>query len=378
MQKVRKSNFELMRIISMVMIIYYHIILHGNILLNSKNIYFTFTNEIIEFLIIVHVNLFMLLTGYFQVDSKFKLSKVFSLLAQTIFYAIIIMIILSCLGLVSLNKVGIIREVFLLENTGQYWFIKVYLLLYCLSPFINILINSLEQGRYKSLIFTSVLLICVLPYITGNKGFFINDGFTLYNAIVMYLIGAYLKKYKIKDSYHFANMPKRKYQTVMLIFYIFLALINYTLYKTSIQLAVSSPIFNEIFGNFVSCVFGYENPIIILQSICFFLFFESLDIKYNKIINRIAKLIFGVYLIHENFLLQPLLYKMLKIDNGMIYSFRFILYVIFIVLFIFIIGILIEFLRQKFFKFIYDRKISHKFRDCVKTYLYDFGFRINW
>ena len=378
MQKVRKSNFELMRIISMVMIIYYHIILHGNILLNSKNIYFTFTNEIIEFLIIVHVNLFMLLTGYFQVDSKFKLSKVFSLLAQTIFYAIIIMIILSCLGLVSLNKVGIIREVFLLENTGQYWFIKVYLLLYCLSPFINILINSLEQGRYKSLIFTSVLLICVLPYITGNKGFFINDGFTLYNAIVMYLIGAYLKKYKIKDSYHFANKPKRKYQTVMLIFYIFLALINYTLYKTSIQLAVSSPIFNEIFGNFVSCVFGYENPIIILQSICFFLFFESLDIKYNKIINRIAKLIFGVYLIHENFLLQPLLYKMLKIDNGMIYSFRFILYVIFIVLFIFIIGILIEFLRQKFFKFIYDRKISHKFRDCVKTYLYDFGFRINW
>ena len=378
MQKVRKSNFELMRIISMVMIIYYHIILHGNILLNSKNIYFTFTNEIIEFLIIVHVNLFMLLTGYFQVDSKFKLSKVFSLLAKTIFYAIIIMIILSCLGLVSLNKVGIIREVFLLENTGQYWFIKVYLLLYCLSPFINILINSLEQGRYKSLIFTSVLLICVLPYITGNKGFFINDGFTLYNAIVMYLIGAYLKKYKIKDSYHFANMPKRKYQTVMLIFYIFLALINYTLYKTSIQLAVSSPIFNEIFGNFVSCVFGYENPIIILQSICFFLFFESLDIKYNKIINRIAKLIFGVYLIHENFLLQPLLYKMLKIDNGMIYSFRFILYVIFIVLFIFIIGILIEFLRQKFFKFIYDRKISHKFRDCVKTYLYDFGFRINW
>ena len=378
MQKVRKSNFELMRIISMVMIIYYHIILHGNILLNSKNIYFTFTNEIIEFLIIVHVNLFMLLTGYFQVDSKFKLSKVFSLLAQTIFYAIIIMIILSCLGLVSLNKVGIIREVFLLENTGQYWFIKVYLLLYCLSPFINILINSLEQGRYKSLIFTSVLLICVLPYITGNKGFFINDGFTLYNAIVMYLIGAYLKKYKIKDSYHFANMPKRKYQTVMLIFYIFLALINYTLYKTSIQLAVSSPIFNEIFGNFVSCVFGYENPIIILQSMCFFLFFESLDIKYNKIINRIAKLIFGVYLIHENFLLQPLLYKMLKIDNGMIYSFRFILYVIFIVLFIFIIGILIEFLRQKFFKFIYDRKISHKFRDCVKTYLYDFGFRINW
>ena len=378
MQKVRKSNFELMRIISMVMIIYYHIILHGNILLNSKNIYFTFTNEIIEFLIIVHVNLFMLLTGYFQVDSKFKLSKVFSLLAQTIFYAIIIMIILSCLGLVSLNKVGIIREVFLLENTGQYWFIKVYLLLYCLSPFINILINSLEQGRYKSLIFTSVLLICALPYITGNKGFFINDGFTLYNAIVMYLIGAYLKKYKIKDSYHFANMPKRKYQTSNVIFYIFLALINYTLYKTSIQLAVSSPIFNEIFGNFVSCVFGYENPIIILQSICFFLFFESLDIKYNKIINRIAKLIFGVYLIHENFLLQPLLYKMLKIDNGMIYSFRFILYVIFIVLFIFIIGILIELLRQKFFKFIYDRKISHKFRDCVKTYLYDFGFRINW
>ena len=37
-----------------------------------------------------------------------------------------------------------------------------------------------------------------------------------------------------------------------------------------------------------------------------------------------------------------------------------------------------ELLRQKFFKFIYDRKISHKFRDCVKTYLYDFGFRINW
>ena len=378
MQKVRKSNFELMRIISMVMIIYYHIIIHGNILINSANVYFTFVNEVVEFLIIVHVNLFMLLTGYFQINSKFKLSKVFSLLAQTIFYAIGIMVLLSSLGLVSINKIVVMREVFLLENTGQYWFIKVYLLLYCLSPFINILINKLDRNTYKKLIFSSIFLICAIPYFTGNKGFFVNNGFSLYNAIVMYLIGAYFKQYQLKDSYHFTNMSKRKYQTILLFLYFFFAFINYALYKTSTQLVLNSPIFNEIFGNFITCAFQYENPIIIVQSICLFLFFESLDIKYNKIINRIAKLIFGVYLIHENFLLQPLLYKMLKIDNGMIYSFRFILYVIFIVLFIFIIGILIELLRQKFFKFIYDRKISHKFRDCVKTYLYDFGFRINW
>ena len=71
--KDRNSNFELMRIISMVFIILWHIILHGNMISNSTNESIKFLLNFIQYILVIHVNSFVVLSGYFQSKSNFKL-----------------------------------------------------------------------------------------------------------------------------------------------------------------------------------------------------------------------------------------------------------------------------------------------------------------
>ncbi len=378
MIKERKSNFELMRIVAILMIIYYHLIIHGNMLDNSRNINFTFVNEVIKFFVIVHVNLFILLSGYFQCKSKFRLSKVFSLVGEILFYSIIITVILKLTGLIDIDKVHFIRQIFLTENSGQYWFVKIYLYLYCLSPFINLLIDKLDKNKFKKLLIVLLILISIIPFITGNRGLFLNDGFSLYNAIFIYLIGAYFRIYPVKESYHFKGLTIKGYQTILIVIYLLATLFNYLLYKTSSILVLNNSIFNEFFSNIINTIFQYQNPIIIVQASALFLFFESLNIGSNKIINKLASYVLGIYLIHEHFLFQSHIYKLLRIDHGNIYSFRFILYAFLIMLIIFIGGSIIECLRKFIFKLIGNFKVSKNIRIKFKNYFNDLGLKINW
>lgn len=84
--KSRKSNFELMRIIAMLMIVLWHVIIYGNILGIYYNSFMSSLFSFLKFFLVIRVNLFMLLTGYFQISTKFKFSKIIKIISQLIFY----------------------------------------------------------------------------------------------------------------------------------------------------------------------------------------------------------------------------------------------------------------------------------------------------
>ena len=81
MKKIRNSNFELMRIISMIFVVMWHLILHSN-LYNSTGA----TKFFLEFLIllgVVHINSFVIITGYFQCEQNFSWKKFFKTFSLT-------------------------------------------------------------------------------------------------------------------------------------------------------------------------------------------------------------------------------------------------------------------------------------------------------
>ena len=89
--KARQSNFELMRIISMFMIVLWHCISHTNILgRTSGNL--NLLLELIFMFTAVHVNSFILLSGYFGFKNEFNIIKeeqtegIYIFLAQIIKY----------------------------------------------------------------------------------------------------------------------------------------------------------------------------------------------------------------------------------------------------------------------------------------------------
>lgn len=366
MNEERKSNFELLRIISMLFIILYHVIVHGNVISNCNNEGLKTAFTIIEYIIVVHVNLFVLITGYFQSKSKFKQSKIWTLLDTNMFYKLIILLTFICLKLIKISKIEIFRELFIL-NLDEYWFIKYYLFLYCLSPFINKLIENLNKRMYKKLLITCFVIFSIIPYITNMKAF-PNDGYTLYNFVYLYLIGGYLKTYPIKDSYLFKRCSKNLYRIILLMLFLFCPILNFLITKTSFSLIGINNFFDEISINLYDMRTAYSNPIIIIQSISFFLLFETFDIK-SKIINNISKLTIGVYLIHDNNFIRSKLYTLTKINNGPITSYSFIIYAIIITIGTFIICAIIEELRQLIFKFIYKRKFPTIIRNNYYKFL---------
>lgn len=362
MVKERNSNYELMRIISMLAIIMWHIIIHSGLLNNCQSVHFKTILYLILMIIIIHVNSFVMVTGYFQSTSKFRQSKIWSLINSSLFYKALIVVIFSVFFGLKLTKAEFIREFFIL-NIDEYWFVKYYIFLYLISPFLNILIQKMSKKQYKCLLITSFLIFSVLPFITAN-GAFSNDGYNLMNFIFLYFIGGYLIRYPLKECYIFKNIPKKLFRIILLVSFIFVVLFNFTLFETNGILKDYGQTFNMIFGGMYNMALSYSNPLVIIQTIIYFSFFGTFDFK-NKFINRISKLTIGIYLIHDNNFVRSKIYTFFKISIKCSGSYKFIIYMFIVAIIIFTVSAFIEFIRQKIFKFIYNLKISQHF---IKKY----------
>lgn len=370
-EKERNSSYELMRIVSMFLIVLYHIILHGKVLENCQNEGLKIIFEFIEFVTLVHVNSFILVTGYYQVESNFKQSKIWSLLNANWFYRVLIVVLLLTFNIVSIDKVSLIKETFPI-NLNEYWFFKNYLLLYCLTPFINKGIEKLNKSTYQKMIIVSFIIFSIVPSVTGGS-YFDNSGFTLYQFVFLYMVGAYLKKYPLSKSYIFKVMSKNMYKLILIFILFTCVFSNYILYKYSMSVSSVNTVLGEISSYVSRASTLYNNPFVIIQSICFFEYFGTLTIK-NRYINKLASLVFGIYLIHDNNFSRGLIYAYLKINDGPIYSYKFIFYVFFIAVLIYAICAVIEYIRQKLFKKIYNFKLSKMIREKYYEFIKNVKF----
>ena len=362
----RNSNFELMRIISMLFIVLCHIIGHGNVINNCNNQSLKIVLEIIKFTTYVHVNSFILLTGFFQSKSFFKQSKIWSLINSVTFYKIVICVIFSSFGIIFLSKGELFFSLLPLNN-DEYWFVNYYILLYCFSPFLNIVIERMSKKEFSNLLFIMFLFFSVLPLFSFYKSMS-NNGFSLYDFIFLYLIGGFLRKYPIERSYLFRRFSRNFNQVIFIFVFIICIIINYVFYKYSFTIYGVNSVLNILSDTMRMYSSSYNNMIIIIQCLSYFLFFKNLCFK-SKFINKIASNVMGVYLISDNNFVRSYIYKWLNIDVPNIYSFSFIIYMFIVTLLIFTSCLFIEFIRKFIFKSIYKLKISAKIRDKYYNYL---------
>ena len=212
----RESNFELMRIISVLFIILWHFLLR---LSSSVHGISYVINTILMAILIVHVNSFVLVTGYFQCKKDFKLTKLISLNNTTWFYTVVINFSLLFLGMVSFKISDIVKIILPINFLDQqnYWFITIYMLLYLVSPLLNTIIKFSSKERLQKIILVLIFAFMVLPSLTGNGLFYDNKGgYSLVQFIILYFIGAYLRNFPIKDSYLFKVFSKNSRKLIYL------------------------------------------------------------------------------------------------------------------------------------------------------------------
>ena len=365
---VRQSNFELMRIISMFMIVLWHVIFHTNMFYNTSGT----TGYIIEFIyliIIVHVNSYVLVTGYFQYNKKIKPKKIWGLIGSVWFYNILFTFIAMAFKLQKINKVEFLENTSIL-NINSYWFINYYIILYVLSPFLNKMIFSLKQSEHRRLILILYVAFSIIPTITKQRTLE-NTGLSIISFIFLYLLGAYFGKYKIKDSYHFKRNSNIKNGTIFFSLFLLFGIIGFVFYRFGLDLIKSDNIILNDFGQTITMsATTFSAPIIILESVFYFLFFETISIQSN-FIGKISKFMFGVYLVHENYYVCNNIYKIKQLNlysNEPIVIIRAILTSIVI----FFISIIIEMIRKFISKLIFNRKamkkLEQKYDKIVKEF----------
>lgn len=375
-KKAIMSNFELMKIVSMILIVLWHYI-HNTYLLDKTDGFLHFVLIIVWFLAIVHVNSFVIVMGYFQSEKKFRLSRILALNNAAWFYKVVFLILFIVLGIgvTSIEKWQLISPITLYN---QYWFLSTYLILYCISPFLNIVIRNISKKKFQKLLLVLFLLVSILTTVTGQRIYSTNFGHSVFTFTLLYYLGAYLKKYPIEENYYFKNIPVNLRKLIFLFIYIVIGVFNSFLFHYGEELVLSSNSVLNYFGNdILNLKLGFDNPLVIIQSVMFFLYFYSLKFK-SKLVNLISGCTFGVYLIHDNLLVRKYLYNKFY-DFSFEFTFSNVfLRIIISTIIVFVTCIFIEFLRKKLFRFLSGRKFSAKLRVKFQELLSSLGMNLNW
>lgn len=326
-KKERQSNFELLRIISILMIITLHYFngsmggaLDTNNLSNSHFNYYLVRFG--ESLCIVAVNCFILITGYFMYKSNtIKLRKVFNLVFTLIFYNVLLCTISIVLKIPGYDT-NFYDNLFKSFFSDGAWFVIIYIILYLLVPYINLVIKNINKKQHGILITIMLIVFSVYPTFIDNITI-LDNGNGIISFIMLYFIGSYINKY---------NINKRKIW-IYLIFYILMQAMTYIL-------AIND--YNKIYP------FAYNTIFNVLGSVFLFLAFSKLNIK-SKIINKISKHTLGIYLMHVNIFIRVYMWRTI-LKTGEYYTRNsLILNCVFSVLAVFIGGLIIDFIREKLF-----------------------------
>ncbi|RDU22172.1 acyltransferase family protein [Anaerosacchariphilus polymeriproducens] len=323
-KKQRSSNLELLRIICILIIILSHYSVHGDFNINAASIpfnkFFIQSSGLGE----IGVDCFIFISGYFLVNSTFNFKKLLKLELEVLLYSIGIAIIYYVVSHGNIGMKEMIKAC-LPTLSGQYWFMSAYILLYMLSPFINLLIKSLSQRMHLLCIMVLFSIYILIPTFTM---FTIAGSSNIMLFITLYLIAAYIRLYPNATNY-FNHMKLNIIMIVLSYIIIILPIIIYS------KLGIIS--YNYFMG-------AHSLPLVVC-SLSLFLAFKNMNISYNRIINWLAGSVLGVYLIHDNPIVRNYIWKYIFRNNTFLNSKFLVFHAIGAIIIIFVVCMAIDKIR---------------------------------
>ena len=338
--KYRKSNMELLRIISMFLVLVVHADFLALGIPSSKNLEAdtlqTFGRFFFEALSIGCVNVFVLISGWFGMHASVK--GICKLLFQCLFFTIGIFFFFLILGKTQFDSNTLIEWFFLNKS---YWFIKTYLCLHLISPILNAFVEKASPKVFRTVLIALFLYIFIYGWLfDATKD--IAKGYSIISFIGLYLLARYVRLYPFKLT------QLNKYADLGIFFITVLLITGLAMLGTYI-----------INKNMTNMMYWYSNPLIIVGSIYLLLYFSKMKMD-SKIINIIAKSSFAVYLLHcnSNILVDyyaPAIKNLYNSYSGIV----FLLLAFGLMVGVFALSVLID----QFRIYNWDKGLSHLFKD---------------
>ncbi len=259
------------------------------------------------------VPLFMVLSGYLMCNKTVNKSF-YKKLTYTVSIYLLSSACCVLYRVIFLHKTfsaaGFIKGFFDYSNAPYSWYVEMYIGLFLLCPFLNLVYNNLKTKKEKQVLLATFLLLTAAPQAVN---IFIPDMKWLLNPaassnyfkilpnywvslypVTYYFIGCYLREYKLKISCK-------------------------TIALSSVLLFILNGMFNYYRSLNSTFIWGtwqeYSSLLVAAQTVLFFAFFDNINYskvtaKASKMMAKISELCFGGYLL--SWIFDDMFYKILN------------------------------------------------------------------
>lgn len=311
--KNRESNFELLRIVAMILIIAYHLTAHGVLYQLDDSVYSNpvFYNRLFIFQVIMSFGSianasFFLISGYYMAGREGKtvdLTKIGKrLILQLVFGAVILSLGSMIFYKIQGSKIPTPVNLIDIRYVNDWvWFIGYYFIVIVIGAiFLNDSLRKMDRDHYRRLLVVLFLIVSLL--FTSKLLENLMDNLNIVaGGIFFYALGGYIRKYNPFEklrAWVLAAIP------VAILALLYLSYYNNT--TTKIAQYLEDVGIRQLAGSgidtFKQPVFGITDTgiITIVMAVTIFEITRRINIGSIKPINYIARTTFMIYIIHDN------------------------------------------------------------------------------
>lgn len=339
----RNSNIELLRVLSMLMIVAYHYAIMG---FYAEDIMYSSNKSFVDIFGMggkIGTDVFVMISGYYMVHSRLTLKKLLKLMGQLWFYTLGVLLVYVLVKGTGVLNFSLIKLSFFPLLSSHYWFASYYVILLFLSPFINAMLHNIGKRQHALLALLLFGLCSLLPEFFGIR---FADG-SLWLFVALYVTAAWFGLY-VQPGKRLARicLAGAGLMTV-------LCAVKISVSNSSAQLAGDSVALEKSVD-----FLGAYSPFAFFIAALLVLGFICLEARQDRLGFVLGSASFGVYLFHANIIVGEHLYQ--DILHTAAYAEHPLLFVhaLCSVLCIYLAGTLLDLVRQKSFAPLWDRLTS--------------------
>lgn len=293
--KKRMVNIEILRLLAMAMVVSLHYLDKGELLekLTGPLSLQGHLAWILESFSIAAVDVYVLISGYFLVETGFRSRRVISLVLQVMFYTCLLPVFLVITGVLPPGEITFynILQCIFPTNMLHYWFVSAYVLMFLFTPVLNAAVRGMGRRQLQGAIVLLLIMESLSKTVIPVRLELDNLGYDAYWFMVVYLIAAYIRLYGI---------PFLEKRGRAILCYILACFGMYLL----TMLIRGAYLVTGQFENFIESAYGYNHLLTIGAATALFYVFKNREADgkrpwVSKFICGIAPCSFGVYLLHE-------------------------------------------------------------------------------
>ena len=286
----RNYGIDLLRCVSMFMVVLGHVVVQGASLIYTDRFSVKYeTGWIILFAVDCAVNIFALISGFVGFGRKHSYTNFAVLWLTAVFYCMVATFFVVGMKLRPFER-GMVLNAILPVTRYQYWYLTAYTSLFLFMPILNHALTSFSRVRLRAIVISCLLVFSVMQSAFCEKKFFSAVVYSGLWLIVLYVIGAYIRRFDAL-SWFTPRMALFLHMDMVLVTWVNFYLKDY--FKPGY-----SPTF-----------FAFISPFTCISAICFLVMFRNMSFsaRMKKTIAFFAASSFSVYLIH----VHPFLYDLL-------------------------------------------------------------------